>query len=296
MPNWNEVLKEVSLNPLDQVRRKYLKELHELTGRNIICYYSGWLQKNNNQASINDGDKNSFMAVVHGLDRTKGLDLILHTPGGDIAATESIVNYLRKMFGIDIRVIIPQIAMSAGTMIACSAKEIIMGKQSNIGPIDPQFGGIPAHGVLEEFEKALKEVKRDPSSIPIWQTVVQKYHPTFLGDCEKAISLSTELVTDWLKTGMFLDDTKIDENVKKIVEKLNNHTETKTHSRHLHLEDAKEMGLKIINLEDNQKLQDLVLTVHHTYMHSLGNSNVIKIVENHDNNAVVQSIPLLPDR
>lgn len=53
------------------------------------------------------------MATIHTLDRSKGLDLILHTPGGDIAATESIVHYIRQMFGLDVRAIIPQIAMFA---------------------------------------------------------------------------------------------------------------------------------------------------------------------------------------
>ena len=165
MPSWNEVLTELQscnrVDALDYVRRKYLDQLHKNTGRNIIAYYSGWLQKPRiGNADICDDDKNGLMATIHKLDRSKGLDLILHTPGGDIAATESLVDYLRKMFGKDIRAIIPQIAMSAGTMIACSCREIIMGKQSNLGPIDPQFNGIPAHGVLEEFKRALKEVKR----------------------------------------------------------------------------------------------------------------------------------------
>jgi ClpP class serine protease len=75
------------------------------------------------------------------MDRSKGLDLILHTPGGDMAATESLVDYLRQMFGKDIRAIVPQIAMSGGTMIALAWKEILMGKHSNLGPIDPQFSG-----------------------------------------------------------------------------------------------------------------------------------------------------------
>lgn len=57
---------------------------------------------------------------------------------GDLAATESIVDYLKQMNGNDVRAIIPQISMSAGTMIALSCSEIIMGKQSYLRPIDPQ--------------------------------------------------------------------------------------------------------------------------------------------------------------
>ncbi len=293
MPNWNEVLKEVSVSPLDAVRRKYLKKLSEKTSRNVISYYSGWLQKPNSyNASIHDDDKNGLMAAVHGLDRNNGLDLILHTPGGDLAATESIVNYLKSMFGANIRAIIPQIAMSAGTMIACSTKEIIMGKQSNIGPIDPQFGGIPAHGVIEEFNMAIDAIKKDPASIPIWQTIVSKYHPTFLGDCEKAITLSSEMVMEWLVAGMFLNDPDAKNKADNIVQILNNHEDTKTHARHIHIEQAIDIGLKIYSLEEDQELQDLVLTVHHAYMHTLANSPAIKIIENHEGNSIIQNIAI----
>lgn len=97
MPNWGEVLSEIKGvqvdNPLDIVRRKYLRIMHEYTGRNIIAYYSGFLQKSNANTSIDDNDKNAFMQTVYGLDKSKGLDLILHTPGGNIAATESLVHY-----------------------------------------------------------------------------------------------------------------------------------------------------------------------------------------------------------
>jgi ClpP class serine protease len=150
MPNWKEVLEEIHVllrtgnqNALDIVRRKYLAQIQQKTGRNTIAYYSGWLQKPQQMdAIVNDKDKNAFMVTVHKLDRTKGLDLILHTPGGDLAATESMVDYLYSIFGKDIRAIIPQISISAGTMIALACKEIVMGKQSNLGPIDPQIGGV----------------------------------------------------------------------------------------------------------------------------------------------------------
>ncbi|MBM6683707.1 ATP-dependent Clp protease proteolytic subunit [Collinsella intestinalis] len=70
---------------------------------------------------------NGFMNAIFGMDREKGLDLILHTPGGEIAAAEAIVNYLRSCFS-DITAIIPQLAMSAGTMIACACNQVVMGR------------------------------------------------------------------------------------------------------------------------------------------------------------------------
>src|SRR5262249_5922757 len=109
MPNWNEVLQHIQqiqtngANASNLVRSHFLQQLHQKTGRNIIAYYSGFLSKPNiGGMEINDEDKNGFMMAVHKLERAKGLDLFLHTPGGSISSTQSIVDYLRKMFGKDI--------------------------------------------------------------------------------------------------------------------------------------------------------------------------------------------------
>lgn len=69
---------------------------------------------------------NGFMTCVHDIDCSKRLDLILHNPGGYPEAAETIVNYLESKFGKDITIIVPQLAMSDGTMIKCSKKEIVM--------------------------------------------------------------------------------------------------------------------------------------------------------------------------
>jgi ATP-dependent protease ClpP protease subunit len=298
MPDWNELLDEIRTkgSTHDIIRRKYLKELHENTGRNTIIYYSGWLQKpemGGGQLGINDQDKVGFMTTIHGLDRTKGLDLILHTPGGEMAATESIVDYLRKTFGIDIRAVVPQLAMSAGTMIACACKSIVMGKQSSLGPIDPQISGIPAHGVREEFEQAYKEIKGGPggldqAKIPIWQPIIAKYSPTLVGEAQKAIAWSEEIVKEWLVTGMLKDKENNAATADRIIKELGDHALTKSHARHLSASRCKDMGLNIEMLEDDQKLQDLILTVHHVCVHTLSSTGAFKIIENHEGKAYIQ--------
>jgi len=293
VPNWNEVLKEINdgfgTNPLDSTRRKYLKELYKKTGRNTIGYYSAFIERPSVEGlEINDSDINAFMAVIHGMDRSKGLDLILHTPGGSITATESLVTYLHKLFKGDIRAIIPQIAMSAGTMIACSCKSIMMGKQSSIGPIDPQLKGIPAQGIIEEFERAITEVKKDPSTTEIWRTVVAKYPPTFIGECSNAIRLSETLVKTWLLNNMFRSDHKCEKTVEEIVKFLSDHTVSMTHSRHIDAVEAKKIGLIIEEMEKDNILQDKILTVHHAFIHTLGAAKIKKIVENHEGVALVQ--------
>ena len=233
MPSWNDIQQQIMTveSPYDQVRRIYLAQLEKKTKRNVIAYYSGWLQKpGSNMASIQDNDKDGFMNAIYKMDKRKGLDLILHTPGGDVAATESIGNYLRSVFGTNIHCYIPQLAMSGGTMLACCSERIIMGKESSIGPIDPQFGGIPAHGVIEEFEEAKKALKDDPQSWPAWQAIISKYHPTFIGECSKAIQWSTDIASKWLITGMFYNDRNKNAKTKKVIEALNNHKNTRSHS------------------------------------------------------------------
>lgn len=286
MAGWNSVFKEIKnedfQSPLDTVRKRHIKELAELTGRNVICYYSGFLNCDDNiDISINDRDLNGFMTVIHNLDKTKGLDLIIHSPGGDVTATEAIGDYLRKVFGGDIRIFVPQLAMSGGTMLSCIGNVIYMGKHSSIGPIDPQYNGVPAHGVIQEYEQAKKEVCENPNTIVFWQNVISKYPAAFIGQCYKAIELSSDVLKKWLKEGnMFDGDSAKDKKIEKIMKFLNNNEYTKIHSRHIGIDKAIDIGLKIKPLEDDSVLQDAILTVHHCYMHTFQNTKAVKIIEN----------------
>jgi len=311
MPNWNEVLNEISQAEaihqhqsrlsLSNIRKKYLEALHEKTGRNILAYYSGWLSKPNlAQNALIDEDKNGFMTAIHGMDRSKGLDLFLHTPGGSISATQSIVHYLHAMFGDDIRAVVPQIAMSAGTMIACSCKSILIGKESNLGPIDPQLNGAPAYAVIEEFNRALSEIQiKNPdgsinpgavnqANLAIWTPIISQYRPTFITQCEYAITRSNAFVEEQLTNVMFKSYKTAKSKAKKVVKQLTQYKDG--HDKHYHLEDLKAMGLKVEQLELNEDLQDLVLTVHHCYMHTLMNTPAHKIIENQNGVAMVKNV------
>jgi len=300
VPNWRQVLDEIQQQTIskaaeargaaDFIRRKYLAALNAHTGRNVIAYYSAFLSKPGiPESEINDEDKNGFMMAIHGLDRTKGLDLILHTQGGSIAATESVVGYLHKMFGPNIRAIVPQIAMSAGTMIACSCTAILMAKHSNLGPIDPHLRGYPAYGVLQEFKRACKEVKKDSSLVPIWQSIVGHYGPTFLSQCEDAIKWSNQFVQSQLEGVMFAGDPQRQMKAKAIVRRLTDFRGNRTHERHIDRDECCTIGLRIEEIEADAKLQDFILTVHHCYMHALMNTPSFKIIENHLGSALVKS-------
>ena len=302
MPNWREVLSEIQQEEKehkgaagDVVRRRYLDKLYNHTKRNIIAYYSGFLSKPGIQLlDINDEDMNGFMMAVHKMDRNRGLDLILHTPGGSIASTETIVRYLREMFGSNVRVIVPQIAMSAGTMIACCSREILMGKQSSLGPIDPQLNGIPAQGVISEFQQALEDYKKDPDSLHIWRPIISQYRPTFLGQCKQAIEWTTTFVSEQLESVMFAGESGANKKAARIVSELTDSDTHKTHQRHVPASTCIEIGLKVKMLESDSDLQDLVLTVHHCFTQTLSNSSAFKIIENHFGAAFVKHVPRAP--
>lgn len=298
MPNWSEVFTEIQTlqfqgaNAQTVVRKKYLTALFEHTHRNVIAYYSGWLSKGSVALSdINDEDKNGFMTTIHKLDRKLGLDLILHTPGGGIAATQSIVTYLKKMFANDIRAFVSQISMSAGTIIACCCKEIWMGKESNLGPIDPQLAGVPAHGVVQEFRRAVREIKKDPAKTVLWQQIIGQYRPTFLGQCDNAIRWSNAFVEQQLKDVMFANRSDKAMRSKKVTKALSNYAANKSHDRHFDSDACKKMGLVIMDLESDSTLQDLVLTVHHCYMNLMMNTLAYKIIENQNGIALAKNLP-----
>jgi Periplasmic serine proteases (ClpP class) len=283
MPSWSEIFNNFQRNKesdripfLVKEKQKYLDEISKCTNRNVITYYSGWMQKPTAaDVSINDKDINAFMEAVYKLDKSKGVDLILHTPGGDIAATEKIIDYLHSLFNGDIRAIIPQMAMSAGSMIAVSCKEIMMGRQSCLGPFDPQIGGIACQSVLKEFEKAKEDIRQNPHALGLWQVIFSKYTPTFLVTCEQATELSDDLADEILSKNFPDKNTR-----KSILKAFNNNTTTKVHSRHISKDKCKAVGLNIIDMEQDQHLQDMILSLHHCYMIYLESTVVTKIVEN----------------
>lgn len=110
-----------------------------------------------------------------------------------------------------------------------------------------------------------------------------------------AIKLSTELVREWLGSCMFdagreKDRTIIDE----IVSNLNEHDFSKVHNRHFGVDFCKRIGLAVDILEDNDTLQDLVLSVHHAYVVTFDATPTVKIIENQDGKSYISTLPQVP--
>ena len=301
MPTWSGILHELgeTASPnrppdFDRVRRKYLHALHLHTKRQTILYASGWLQKEDAAStSINEEDIHALMEVTAGMSGSE-LDLILHSPGGTVEAAESIVSYLRSRFS-DIRVIIPHLAMSAATMIACAADQVVMGKHSFLGPTDPQFllttplgiRSVPAQAVLDQFEKARSECA-DPAKLSAWLPMLEQYGPDLLERSEMALELSKMLVKQWLKTYMFKSSDDSESQAESVATWLANHQNFKSHSRHLPRSELISKGMKVVQLEQDQALQDKSLSVFHAANHTFTGTPAAKIVENHQGKAYIK--------
>ena len=304
MPDWGFILQEINESelapaPPDLVRRKYLMDLHRYTNRDVILHASNWTQPTpfTGLAYINEEDVQGLMVAVRGL-KSGTLDLILHSPGGVPEVTESMVSYLRKKFD-HIRVIVPQAAMSAATMLACAADEIVMGKQSSLGPIDPQlvllnrYGDaqiLPVQAVIDNFETAKKTSATSPRQMGAFLPILEQYTPGLIEQCHEAQKLSTELASKWLKRYMFKDDKDAGIKANDIANRLADHSTFKSHARHINVDEATKLGLKVTPLEDDQRLQDLVLSTFHatTIVFQHG---VLKIIENHLGKAFIKHQP-----
>lgn len=81
MPSWNTLFDSVQQDrALEEKKKEFFRRLKDLTGRNYVVYFSCWQQQQGvpgGAFSINDDDRNGFMNALYGLDKSKGLDLIL---------------------------------------------------------------------------------------------------------------------------------------------------------------------------------------------------------------------------
>lgn len=290
MPTWGEILAELQqakqgpagLPDFDTVRRGYLQRLHALTKRDTILYATDWFHNGGSDTAILLEDMQGMMEVCRGL-AGPGLDVILHSPGGSPEAAASIVGYLRRKF-TDIRVFVPLAAMSAATMWALAADRIVMGKHSQLGPIDPQLvrsnGQFPARAILDQFARAERECSADPSKLGAWLPILQQYGPSLLEECEKAEALAKRLVAAWLERYMFAGKRNRKQRAERVANYFADYTIHQSHGLGIDRDQARSVGVVVEDLEDDPALQDAVLSVHHAAMHTLAGP-ALKIVENH---------------
>lgn len=140
-------------------RNAIIEDIEKERGTRVITMIhrrEPWEEKDDSQINIEDTEH-----VLMRIRQTpEDVDLILHTPGGFVLASEMIAMAV-KNHPAKVTVIIPFYAMSGGTLIALAANEIMMEKDSVLGPVDPQLAGFPAGSLISLPEKKPVETISD---------------------------------------------------------------------------------------------------------------------------------------
>lgn len=158
-----------------------------------------------------------FGPIIYGLDdgvreaidvlenRRDQLAIILDSPGGIVEVVERIVDTVRHSYEI-VTAIVPDRAMSAGTVLALSSDRIVMDHYSRLGPIDPQIERngrlVPALAFLNQYEK-LKEKARQNELTAVEFALLQKLDLGELYEFAQARELTIELLVRWLSNYKF---------------------------------------------------------------------------------------------
>jgi hypothetical protein len=308
VPGWGEILQEWQATvpthgpggDLDGIRLRYLQRLHQLSGRAVISYSSGWLSgRASPDVSVVGDDIVSFMEVCRDVEERE-LDLVLSSPGGQAQAAEQIVEYLRTQFDY-IRCFVPIQAKSAASMIALGCDEIVVGNHSELGPIDPQITlmtpegprGGPAHAILRDFRRAQRETSEDVSALAVWTPILRSYVGGLIEFCTQQVNLSIDVIRGWLERYMLRhDDMGLADDDQRLAkaEELANYFGSeeaydrfRTHDRPIRLTELERIGIRVRRLgSDDEDLQDAVLSIYHATDITFSlNQAAVKIVENH---------------
>ena len=213
--------------------------------------------------------------AVESLAEPRGkLLVIIDTPGGIVEVAERIVSTLRHHYE-EVEFLIPDRAMSAGTVLTMSGDAILMDYFSRLGPIDPQLFiedkpiVTSVLSYLEQFAR-LVEKSQTGTLTSAELVLLQKLDLADLRQYELAAELSVNLIREWLvhykfkdwsthgSTGQPVTQNEKEAKAEEIARVLNNQAKWGSHNRGIDRDVLTELGLKIDNLEDDQTLSNLV--------------------------------------
>jgi len=185
---------------------------------------------------INIEDSEAVLRAIRLTPPDMPIDIVLHTPGGLVLATEQIAHALIQ-HKADVTVFIPHYAMSGGTLISLAADKIIMDENAVLGPVDPQIGQYPAVSILKTVSQKNKDKIDDETLI--------------LADMsEKAM----KQVKDFVKK-ILLANNYPEEAAERISQTLSEGRWT--HDYPITIEEAKEIGLNVFS-EMPKEIYDLM--------------------------------------
>jgi hypothetical protein len=183
-------------------RQERFRKFQDLTGSPLIAYVGG------PDSLIERSDTVYFNDLLYRLRVNTSIDLLLHTSGGDIDAAEKLMSILRLRVGIGrLRVIVPDFAKSAGTLMAIGADSIVMSDTSELGHIDPQVTMVDGDGdratqsiqaYLDAYEQLSQGLDSDPNDV-VAQLLLNKFEPARIVHFESVKARAREFAENQLK-------------------------------------------------------------------------------------------------
>lgn len=275
-PIFMAVLNELNVN-LDQVlkRQKIISEMETiLTGRygcrnRVISYI---LRFGHSKTVMQTADIPSLEAALNSISGADQINLLLHSPGGDGTIVEKIVDMCRShLSGSNkkFRVIVPNIAKSAATLLALGADEILMGYCSELGPIDPQVPitvsgmvqWVSAFAFVEARDKLMDQIndaaKKKEPTVGLLQQLAGLNIP-FTDEMENQIGFAKKtavsLLGKYMLNATHLDDQERDGKANEIAEKLLSKQLFPVHGHYIDGATAKDLGLEVEVLDRDDEL------------------------------------------
>ena len=243
------------------------------------------------ELSINRSDLQGFAEVTTNVANSE-LDLVIHSGGGDPDAAEAIVNYLRSRFN-HIRVFVPFSAMSAATMVALAADEIVLASHAHLGPIDTQLTFSTANGIhtasaqsiLDDFESARQDINEGRGG-NVWTPILEQMHPGLISYCKASQERSRQMVAQWMKSSMFRSHPDSENRATQAADAFANFRRFGSHGRPVSIDMARDIGIPVTALEDenlpgNPAVHELLLSVFHATALTFEGTGTRKLIENH---------------
>ena len=214
-------------------------------GNRLICYVGG------GKTSVAREDTLGIIEILHNIPPNTNLDFLLHTGGGDVDAAEKLMHMVRSTVGSNqLRVIVPDFAKSAGTLMALAADYIVMSDSSELGPVDPQIvlgdgrGNYILHSVmnyLDAFESYSQQLRDNPNDA-VARLMLAKLDPAtekaFRAVKDRAQRLAESHLHHWMfreKQGTYT----------KIASDLMDTKRWLTHGQMIGYQAAQELGLRV---------------------------------------------------
>lgn len=187
----------------------------------------------------------------------------------------------------EFRVIVPNSAKSAATMLALASDEILMGYLSEIGPIDPQIRVvtpqgqitfIPAQSIIDSVGQLHSALQQgiDPRAVI---ALVQRIDPYLIDVAQKAVAFSERFARDWLSKHMLRNDKP---KAAKVSEAIADNRRWLSHGRRIGVAEARGLGLKIVRMPKTQKLWNRVWEYYSRANHHLNITKNVKVFETRD--------------